>query len=47
VSGWISIGPDGNPEGKAIPIMKLQPDGKITFVQLSSPTGTPLGPPGR
>jgi ABC-type branched-subunit amino acid transport system substrate-binding protein len=47
VGGWISIGPDGDPTDKAIPILQLNPDGTVTFVRLSSPTGTPLGPPSR
>ncbi len=45
-SGWISLGKDGVPERKAIPILKLTATG-VHFVTLGSSTtdNTPFAPP--
>jgi ABC-type branched-subunit amino acid transport system substrate-binding protein len=41
-SGLISVGEDGSPTNKPVPILELRPDGGVSFVELSSPTGTPF-----
>jgi hypothetical protein len=43
-SGWISLDNAGNPKNKAMPILKMQPDGTVVFDQLAAPQGTPCEP---
>ncbi|WP_059011880.1 type 1 periplasmic-binding domain-containing protein [Streptomyces specialis] len=43
-SGWISIGTDGSPESKAIPIIRIDEHGTLTTVAVTSSTGTPYTP---
>jgi ABC-type branched-subunit amino acid transport system substrate-binding protein len=43
-SGWISLNNSGNPRKKAMPILKMQPDGTVVFNQLAAPQGTPCEP---
>ncbi|MFD8562607.1 hypothetical protein ACFV1N_35460 [Streptosporangium canum] len=46
-SGWISFDKRGNPVNKAIPVLRLFADGKVTFSKLTSENGTlPGGPDG-
>lgn len=45
-SGWISLDEHGNPINKAVPILEVNPDGTVVFVQLSSPGHAPNDPPG-
>ncbi|PYC79569.1 ABC transporter substrate-binding protein [Streptomyces tateyamensis] len=40
-SGLISLGADGNPKNKAIPIVRLTPDAQVSTVAVTSSTGTP------
>lgn len=46
-SGWISLGNDGNPTDKAVPIIQLHPDASIELLAVSSPNaaGAPFTPP--
>ncbi|WP_326596431.1 ABC transporter substrate-binding protein [Streptomyces sp. NBC_01803] len=46
-SGWISIGPDGSPENKAIPVVRIHPDGGRATVDVTSADGAPYTPPRR
>lgn len=43
-SGWISLDPLGNPVNKAVPILQVNPDGTLKFLELSSPLGPPCVP---
>lgn len=38
-TGTISIGTDGNPQNKAIPILQIGPDATVRFLQLACPDG--------
>lgn len=40
-SGWIALGSDGAPEGKAIPVLRIAPNGRTTAVAVTSAEGTP------
>ncbi|MGH3614671.1 MAG: hypothetical protein ACRDRK_19180 [Pseudonocardia sp.] len=33
--------PTGEAINKAVPVLRVQPDGRVEFVALSSPAGTP------
>ncbi|MGH3565528.1 MAG: ABC transporter substrate-binding protein [Pseudonocardia sp.] len=43
-SGWISLAPTGEAINKAVPVLRVQPDGRVEFVALSFPAGTPCVP---
>ncbi|MEU0454271.1 ABC transporter substrate-binding protein, partial [Streptomyces sp. NPDC006129] len=40
-SGWIALGDDGAPRDKAIPILRIAPDGRTTAVTVTSADGRP------
>lgn len=42
-SGWICLDEHGNPYDKAVPIVRLTPEGDSQFVQLAWPEGKPPG----
>ncbi|MBP2049720.1 putative Ser/Thr protein kinase [Streptomyces griseochromogenes] len=42
-SGWIAIGNDGAPKDKAIPVLRITPDGRTTAITVTSADGTPQG----
>ncbi|MDP9866271.1 MULTISPECIES: hypothetical protein [Streptosporangium] len=42
-SGWISFDKQGNPVNKAMPILRLLPEGKVSFTELTSESGDPPG----
>ncbi|WP_433241857.1 hypothetical protein ACQPYK_36975 [Streptosporangium sp. CA-135522] len=44
-SGWITFDVRGNPVNKAIPIVRLLPDGRVVFSELTSENGSPPGRP--
>jgi hypothetical protein len=44
-SGFLTFGPDGSPLQKAVPILRLGPDGRSTFVTVSAAEGKPLPAP--
>jgi ABC-type branched-subunit amino acid transport system substrate-binding protein len=44
-SGWVSLNNAGDPVDKAIPILAFRPNGRIEFIELSSPDGGPFRPP--
>ncbi|MEC4020890.1 ABC transporter substrate-binding protein [Streptomyces sp. H27-D2] len=41
-SGLISLGNDGSPEGKAVPIIEIKPDGTVRTLDVSARSGRPL-----
>jgi len=43
-SGWITIGGDGGPQDKAIPIIRMEPSGRTTTLAVGSADGTPYVP---
>ncbi|MFF8959760.1 bifunctional serine/threonine-protein kinase/ABC transporter substrate-binding protein [Streptomyces sp. NPDC014894] len=43
-SGWITIGGDGGPQDKAIPVIRIEPGGRTTAIAVTSADGTPLTP---
>jgi hypothetical protein len=43
-SGLIALDRDGNPIDKALPILRIAPDGPLTQEDLAWPTGAPLNP---
>ena len=43
-SGWITIGRDGGPQDKAIPILRIDPTGRTTTIEVTSADGTPEDP---
>ncbi|HEY4004462.1 MAG TPA: hypothetical protein VGM60_04645 [Pseudonocardia sp.] len=43
-SGWISLSDTGDPVNKAVPMLRIQPDGRLTFDQLVAPQGAPCDP---
>lgn len=43
-SGWITIGGDGGPQDKAIPIIRIEPSGRTTTLAVTSADGTPYTP---
>jgi len=43
-SGWVSLASTGEAINKAVPVLRVQPDGRVEFVALSSPAGTPCVP---
>lgn len=43
-SGWISLAPTGEAINKAVPVLRVQADGGVEFITLSSPAGTPCVP---
>ncbi|ARQ69625.1 ABC transporter substrate-binding protein [Streptomyces marincola] len=43
-SGWISLRNDGSPEAKAIPVIRVDRDGHLTTLTVTSATGTPYTP---
>ncbi|MEU7136755.1 protein kinase [Streptomyces sp. NPDC046261] len=45
-SGWIMIGGDGGPRDKAIPVIRIKPDGRTTTIAVTSADGTPHTPSG-
>ncbi|WP_234329614.1 serine/threonine-protein kinase [Streptomyces viridochromogenes] len=40
-SGWIALGDDGAPENKAIPVLRITPDGRTTAITVTSAEGAP------
>ncbi|WP_308289593.1 bifunctional serine/threonine-protein kinase/ABC transporter substrate-binding protein [Streptomyces muensis] len=40
-SGWIALGNDGAPADKAIPVLRITPDGRTTAVTVTSADGSP------
>ncbi|AXE84133.1 bifunctional serine/threonine-protein kinase/ABC transporter substrate-binding protein [Streptomyces sp. Go-475] len=40
-SGWIALGGDGAPKDKAIPVLRIAPDGRTTAVTVTSADGRP------
>ncbi|MEU6741124.1 hypothetical protein [Streptosporangium sandarakinum] len=46
-SGWITFNRLGEPVGKAMPVVRLLPDGGVRFTELTSETGRPPGRPTR
>ncbi|MFE6618054.1 hypothetical protein [Streptomyces sp. NPDC057740] len=40
-SGWIALGADGAPEGKAIPVLRITRDGRTTAAAVTSAEGRP------
>jgi hypothetical protein len=45
-SGWLSFAATGEARDKALPVLRLQPDGTQEFLQLTSPDGVPCVPDG-
>jgi hypothetical protein len=45
-SGWLSFEPTGEARDKAIPVLRVAPDGTQQFLQLTSPDGVPCVPDG-
>ncbi|MGK5628200.1 bifunctional serine/threonine-protein kinase/ABC transporter substrate-binding protein [Streptomyces sp. URMC 123] len=43
-SGWITIGGDGGPRDKAIPLIRMEPGGRTTTIAVTSADGTPYAP---
>ncbi|MEU4212386.1 protein kinase [Streptomyces sp. NPDC026206] len=43
-SGWITIGGDGGPQDKAIPVVRIEPGGRTTTIVVTSADGTPYVP---
>jgi len=43
-SGWISLSENGEATNKAVPIVRIDADGQVHFVRLSSTFGTPCMP---
>jgi len=43
-SGWISLAPTGEAINKAVSVLRVQADGRVEFITLSSPAGTPCVP---
>ncbi len=43
-SGWISLRNDGSPENKAIPIIRIDKEGRLTTETVTSASGTPYVP---
>ncbi|GAA4330521.1 hypothetical protein GCM10023086_60220 [Streptomyces venetus] len=41
VSGWIALGNDGAPRDKAIPVLRITPDGRTAAVTVTSADGSP------
>ncbi|MEU9833922.1 hypothetical protein AB0D67_20575 [Streptosporangium sp. NPDC048047] len=46
-SGWITFDRRGEPVGKAMPVVRLLPDGTVRFTELTSETGKPPTGPAR
>jgi hypothetical protein len=47
-SGWIALGNDGAAQDKAIPVLRITPDGGTTATTVTSADGTPqAGPAGK
>lgn len=42
-SGWIALGSDGAPKNKAIPVLRIAPDGRTTAITVTSADGTLTG----
>jgi hypothetical protein len=38
-SGWLSFTPSGEPEGRALPVVRIRPDGGAELVGLAAPGG--------
>jgi hypothetical protein len=45
-SGWLSFEPTGEARDKAIPVLRVAPDGTQQFLKLTSPDGVPCVPDG-
>jgi ABC-type branched-subunit amino acid transport system substrate-binding protein len=45
-SGWLSFAATGEARDKALPVLRVQPDGTQEFLQLTSPDGAPCVPDG-
>jgi hypothetical protein len=44
-SGWIALGNDGAAKDKAIPVLRITPDGRTTAATVTSADGTPQSGP--
>lgn len=42
-SGWIALGDDGAPKDKAIPVLRIAPDGRTIAIAVTSADGSPQG----
>jgi hypothetical protein len=45
-SGWLSFSATGEAQDKALPVLRVRPDGGQEFLQLTSPDGVPCVPDG-
>ncbi|MDT0308417.1 ABC transporter substrate-binding protein [Streptomyces sp. DSM 44917] len=46
-SGWISLRNNGSPENKAIPVISIEPNGRLVTLMVTSAGGEPYLPPTR